>query len=77
MGYSDIVSGGFKSDDRWILHADAEQSWEDSFRAGSPIEALEWLASMCSHVPNKGEQADFAIVAYGYDGWNGSLLRLL
>ena len=21
-----------------------------------------------AHVPNKGEQADFAIVAYGYDG---------
>jgi len=42
------------------------------------FDALEWLAAMlgaakpcedgCSHVPNKGEQADFAIVAYGYDG---------
>jgi hypothetical protein len=42
------------------------------------FDALEWLAAMptgaklsedwCSQVPNKGEQADFAIVAYGYDG---------
>jgi hypothetical protein len=32
------------------------------------FDALEWLAAMTSHIPNKGEQADFAIVAYGYDG---------
>ena len=32
------------------------------------FDVLEWLAAMSSHVPNKGEQADFAIVAYGYDG---------
>jgi len=32
------------------------------------FDVLEWMAAMCSQVPNKGEQADFAIVAYGYDG---------
>jgi len=35
------------------------------------FDAPEWLVPLiagCSHVPNKGEQADFAIVAYGYDG---------
>jgi hypothetical protein len=34
----------------------------------APPGGIQALAAMCSHVPNKGEQADFAIVAYGYDG---------
>jgi hypothetical protein len=29
----------------------------------NPIDALEWLAAMCSHVPNKGEQM---VRYYGY-----------
>lgn len=27
-----------------------------------------WLAQLVTHIANKGEQADFAIVAKGYDG---------
>ncbi|HIJ57036.1 MAG TPA: hypothetical protein HPQ03_13065 [Deltaproteobacteria bacterium] len=26
--------------------------------------ALDWLAQLATHIPNRGEQADFAIVAY-------------
>ena len=32
------------------------------------FDALDWLARLVTHIPHKGEQADFAIVAYGYDG---------
>ena len=32
------------------------------------FDALEWLAAMRSQVPNKKEQADFAIMVCGYDG---------
>ena len=34
-------------------------------RSEKIFDALEWLAAMCSHVPNKGEQ----MVRYGYFMW--------
>ena len=31
------------------------------------FDTLDWLAQLTTHIPNRGEQADFTIVAYGND----------
>ena len=57
--------------DAWIyvVHNGAKVVYESKDgKTSKTFDALGWLAQLATHIPNRGEQADFAIVAYGYDG---------
>jgi len=52
-----IIRASFSQERMTYIHEEAKVVYQSKDRKDHKFfDALEWLAAMCSHVPNKGEQ---------------------
>ena len=54
-----IIRASFSQERMTYIHEESKVLYQSKDgKRGKAFDALEWLAAMCSHIPNKGESFD-------------------